>query len=115
VPAAAFRACLASSGLEQALVAASRQAKTERELLRRAHIWFDGFRTLKLVHRIRAVLAPQIDWQTALAAAPFCGSSAGVSGLAPAFVVEQLAGLVAQQPGLLGPTCIAGYTGDDLM
>lgn len=39
--------------------------------LRRRHEWFDGFRTLKLLHGLRDAGLPSLPWREALARAPF--------------------------------------------
>ena len=39
--------------------------------LRRLHDWFDGFRTLKLIHHVREHVAPSLPWQDAVRRAPF--------------------------------------------
>lgn len=39
--------------------------------LRRLHDWFDGFRTLKLIHHVRDKAAPAMPWQDAIRLAPF--------------------------------------------
>ncbi len=47
------------------------QAPTPAARLRRLHEWFDGFRTLKLIHHVRDHLAPAPRWQDAIRRAPF--------------------------------------------
>jgi hypothetical protein len=39
--------------------------------LRRLHDWFDGFRTLKLIHHVRDYTAPSLPWKDAVRCAPF--------------------------------------------
>ena len=43
---------------------------------RRFHTWFDAFRTLKLVHALRAEGLPSMTWREALGEAPFTGLAA---------------------------------------
>ena len=38
---------------------------------RHLHDWFDGFRTLKLIHHLRDHAAPSLPWQEAIRRAPF--------------------------------------------
>ena len=39
--------------------------------LRHFHDWFDGFRTLKLIHHVRDRVATSLPWQDAIRLAPF--------------------------------------------
>lgn len=57
-------------------------------LRRQLHVWFDGFRTLKLIHSLRDSAWPDVPWERALQAASFCGSFDGAADAA-------LAGLTA--------------------
>jgi len=41
------------------------------DLLRAFHVWFDGFRTMKLVHAVRDREYPDVPLEDAIAAAPF--------------------------------------------
>ena len=47
------------------------QAPNPAARLRRFHEWFDGFRTLKLIHHVRDHVAPSLPWQDAVRLAPF--------------------------------------------
>jgi hypothetical protein len=67
---------LASLEARQALLDARTRARTPAALSRRLHDWFDGFRTLKLVHAVRDAGLPSLPWAEALRQAPFL---AGVS------------------------------------
>lgn len=61
---------LAMVGAEDALVAALRGAP-RHTLVRRAHEWFDAFRTRKLIHALRDGGIGALDWRAALERAPF--------------------------------------------
>lgn len=47
------------------------QAPDAASRLRRLHEWFDGFRTLKLIHHLRDHGSPSLPWQEAARRAPF--------------------------------------------
>ena len=47
------------------------QSPTPLAQLRRLHDWFDGFRTLKLIHHVRHHAASSLPWQDAIRCAPF--------------------------------------------
>ena len=47
------------------------QSPTPLARLRRLHDWFDGFRTLKLMHQVRDYAAPSLPWQEAIRRASF--------------------------------------------
>ena len=49
----------------------SEQAPNPLARLRRFHDWFDGFRTLKLIHHVRDHAAASLPWQDAIRLAPF--------------------------------------------
>jgi hypothetical protein len=49
---------------EQALVHAFRQSKSLAQFTQQMHIWFDAFRTLKLIHNLRDSGLPGIDYAT---------------------------------------------------
>ncbi len=49
----------------------SQHAANPLARLRRFHDWFDGFRTLKLIHYVRDHGAPSQPWQDAIRLAPF--------------------------------------------
>jgi hypothetical protein len=59
-------------GAWQALEQAARQTRTERSLLTRLHTWFDGFRTLKLVHGLRGRGLASLPFRQALAGSWCC-------------------------------------------
>jgi hypothetical protein len=59
-------------GLWQALEEAARHTRTPAALRLRLHTWFDGFRTLKLVHGLRNRALPSLPFREALAASSDC-------------------------------------------
>jgi hypothetical protein len=70
-PARVASATLRDFGLRDFLDATRREAREPEARLRRIRVWFDGFRTLKLVHALRDALWPSRPWREALVAAPF--------------------------------------------
>lgn len=62
---------LESQGALLAWPTLSEQAPHPRARLRRFHDWFDGFRTLKLIHHLRDHVVPSLPWQDAMRLAPF--------------------------------------------
>ena len=62
---------LESQGALRAWQKLSEQAPTPLARLRRFHDWFDGFRTLKLIHYVRDHAAASLPWQDAIRLAPF--------------------------------------------
>ena len=62
---------LESQGALDAWPKLCEQAPTPAARLRRLHDWFDGFRTLKLIHHVREHMAPSLPWQDAIRLAPF--------------------------------------------
>jgi hypothetical protein len=67
---------LKTLGAYAAMEEALRHRKDPTSLRRHAHTWFDGFRTLKLIHFLRDSLFPNLPWQEALRGAPFLGAEA---------------------------------------
>ena len=64
---------LESQGAPGAWRTLAAQAPTAADRLRRLHGWFDGFRTLKLIHHVRDRGATSLPWQEAIRLAPFMG------------------------------------------
>jgi len=62
---------LESRGAPSAWQKLSEQAPNPAARLRRLHDWFDGFRTLKLIHHVRDHVATSLPWQDAIRLAPF--------------------------------------------
>ena len=62
---------LESRGARRAWQKLSEQAPNPAARLRHLHDWFDGFRTLKLIHHVRDHVAASLPWQDAIRLAPF--------------------------------------------
>ncbi len=67
---------LESQGALVAWPTLCQQAPDRQARLRRLHDWFDGFRTLKLIHYVRDRVARSLPWQDALRLAPFMDDAA---------------------------------------
>ncbi len=65
------RRFLETQGAHDAWQGISAQAPNPAARLRRLHDWFDGFRTLKLMHDVRDHGAGSLPWQEAVRRAPF--------------------------------------------
>jgi len=63
--------CLSQLGAWAALETAARTRPREADCLRHLRDWFDGFRTLKLVHGLRDDALPETEYRDALNLAPF--------------------------------------------
>jgi hypothetical protein len=101
---AVLDALLAHLDAERTLEEASRSTPGAG-LLRRVHTWFDGFRTLKLIHALRDGCLPDRGWAEARHAAPFLAPL----GLEPADPVELCGALAKLEEGaspLIGPTLV---------
>jgi hypothetical protein len=87
--------------LRAVLIAAAEQSSSPERLRFRLHEWFDAFRTLKLVHRLRDRQWPLMGFRSALATAPFvsCETTEAASVLC-----RDLAKLERALPRLTGPT-----------
>ena len=72
----ALLASLETMGAFPAMREAILRSGDASTMRRHFHTWFDAFRTLKLVHALRAGGLPSIPWRQALAEAPFAGLSA---------------------------------------
>jgi hypothetical protein len=68
---AVYPRAVASIGAGEAFVQAAKATTSAAALARRIHGWFDGFRTLKLIHAARDAGLPDVGWRDALARAPF--------------------------------------------
>jgi hypothetical protein len=62
---------LVAQGAPQAWQGITAQAPDPVTRLRRLHDWFDGFRTLKLIHYVRDQASPSLPWSEAMQRAPF--------------------------------------------
>ena len=69
--------CLEAMGAFAAVLDARGRTRGTVALKKRLWDWFDGFRTLKLIHRLRDAGHEDVPWASALDRAPF------VSGMAP--------------------------------
>lgn len=109
-----FRADLLVGTLEklgafQAVREAVGTSKDEETLLRRLHTWFDAFKTLKLIHALRAGGLPSISYHQALTEAPFSGLIDSTEE-----ATEELRKvLVAKEAKLTEPTGIASLERHD--
>lgn len=65
------RRFLDQQGARDAWSGIAAQAPDTTTRLRRLHEWFDGFRTLKLIHYLRDNGSPSLPWQEAVQHAPF--------------------------------------------
>jgi hypothetical protein len=64
-------AALRVLGAPGAVATAQRSAASSEAVRRRLAIWFDAFRTLKLIHLLQRGGLDQVDWFEALRRAPF--------------------------------------------
>ncbi len=67
---------LRAIGAPKALVEAAARTHSVPDRRKRLRDWFDAFRTLKLVHALRDGGLVDVPWREAIAAAPFCRSTA---------------------------------------
>ena len=81
----------------------SEQAPTPLARLRRFHDWFDGLRTLKLIHHVRDHGAPSLPWQDAIRLAPFMDNVAD-DGACLRGARTELLRLEQALPRLVGPS-----------
>ena len=65
------RRFLIAQGAPHAWQGITAQAPDPVTRLRRLHDWFDGFRTLKLIHYVRDHASPSLRWSEAMRRAPF--------------------------------------------
>jgi hypothetical protein len=81
----------------------SDQAPSRTARLRHLHEWFDGFRTLKLMHHVRDHGAPSLPWREAIELAPFMDEVEDDGACLDQARTELLQQEVAL-PGLVGPS-----------
>ncbi len=79
------------------------QAPSQLALLRRLHDWFDGFRTLKLMHHVRDRDAASLPWPDAIRQAPFM-TDIEDDGARLSDARAELLRLEEAQPRLVGPS-----------
>ena len=80
----------------------SEQSPNPQERLRRLHEWFDGFRTLKLIHHLRDHGKASLPWQEAIRRAPFMDEVAD-DGACLRDARTELLRLEQTLPRLVGP------------
>jgi hypothetical protein len=97
------RGVLEGLGVAEALVRARQETKSSAARLRHLHTWFDGFRTLKLVHGLRAAGLASMPWRQALADAGLA-SQGDPTRESPEALCRTLANEESQLPPLVGPT-----------
>ena len=100
---APVRSFLESRGAPRAWQRLSEQAPNPATRWRRLHDWFDGFRTLKLIHAVRDHGAPSIPWQDAVKRAPFMDDVED-DGACLTEAREKLLRLEQALPRLVGPS-----------
>ena len=81
------------------------QAPSAAARLGRYHGWFDGFRTLKLIHHVRDQQAPSLPWQHAVQLAPFM-SDVEDDGACLTGARRELLRLEQALPRLVGPSLL---------
>lgn len=96
--AAVLAAALEELGAWSSLELAASHTRSERALRHRLHTWFDGFRTLKLVHGLRNRGLESVPFREALSA-PWCDTANDARG-AP---VDELRRRLADQYARLAP------------
>lgn len=94
---------LESQGALRAWQKLSEQAPNPLARLRRLHGWFDGFRTLKLIHHVRDHAASSLPWQDAIRLAPFMGDVED-DGACLSEARTELLRLEQTLPRLVGPS-----------
>jgi hypothetical protein len=81
------------------------QAPSPVARLRRLHDWFDGFRTLKLIHYLRDGGSPSLPWKEAVRRAPFMDEvDVGDDGATLMTTRTGLLRLEQDLPQLIGPS-----------
>lgn len=97
--------------VREELVAAAAQSADSLRLCRRLATWFDGLRTLQLLHAVRAHALPDLPWFEALARAPFCH---GLDPeLDPRAITSALAARELGLPERVGPTTVRAANGNE--
>ncbi len=99
----AVRGFLESQGARRVWPTLREQAPNAADRLRRFHIWFDGFRTLKLIHHVRDHAAPSMLWWDAIRLAPFMGD-VDDDGACLTVARTELLRLEGHLPRLVGPS-----------
>jgi hypothetical protein len=94
---------LESQGAPGAWRKLSEQAPDALARLRRLHDWFDGFRTLKLMHHVRDRVTSSLPWQDAIRRAPFMNDTED-DGACLCDARTELLRLEQALPRLVGPS-----------
>jgi len=102
-PVPSVRAFLESQGALRVWQRLCAHAPTPTARLRHFHEWFDGFRTLKLMHHVRDYAAPLLPWQEAIRRAPFMDDVAD-DGACLSDARTELLRLEQALPRLVGPS-----------
>ena len=100
------KAFLTAQGARGAWLRIAQQAPSPESCLRRLREWFDGFRTLKLIHHVRDDGHGNLPMPLAIEQAPFMDPVADDGGL----LLEPRRRLLAEEqswPRLMGPGCIS--------
>ena len=96
---------LESQGALHAWPKICEQAPNPAARLRRLHDWFDGFRTLKLIHYLRKHVVPSLPWQDAIRLAPFM-DDVDDDGACLREARTELLRLEQDLPRLVGPSVV---------
>jgi hypothetical protein len=94
---------LEAQGAPEAWRRISAQAPNPVARLRHLHDWFDGFRTLKLIHHLRDCVSPLLPWQEAVRCAPFM-DAVDDDGACLITARTELLRVEQDLPRLVGPT-----------
>ena len=98
------RAFLMAQGAREAWRRIGQQAPNSESYLRRLREWFDGFRTLKLIHHVRDNGSSNLSMPIAIEQAPFMDPVPDDGGL----LLDVRGSLLAEEqscPRLMGPAC----------
>ena len=94
---------LEAQGAPDAWRRISAQAPNPVARLRHFHDWFDGFRTLKLIHHLRDHASSSLSWQEAIRRAPFMDEVED-DGACLITARTELLRLEQREPRLVGPS-----------
>jgi len=99
----AVRSFLQTQGAFRAWQRIGEQAPDSTSRVRRLHEWFDGFRTLKLIHHVRKLTAASLPWGDAIRRAPFMDGIKDDGGCLSKIRMDLLR-RERDLPSLVGPT-----------
>lgn len=100
---APVRRFLEAQGAPDAWRGICAQAPNPEARLRHLHDWFDGFRTLKLIHHLRDHASASLPWQAAIRRAPFMADIED-DGACLVSARTELLRLEQRAPRLVGPS-----------